>query len=209
MNVAEALLQPHDEFAIGGETEMTGLDDAGVHGPHGNLVPALALDGQELVGRIRPRIGLPRRGDGPDAVIDPVAIVGHAEGLARAEVAQGSLGPRGGKMPARHRGIFARCGRERHDGAQARARIEQQHRDIARVMPDGAKIVQTRGAAHRETRPGRFIHAKTREAIAASWRALQQVDQRQRAHRKTSAACRSQSAKSVGSKRPAASTSAR
>ena len=38
VHVAETLLQPNHDLAIGREAEMARLDDAGVHGPDGNLV---------------------------------------------------------------------------------------------------------------------------------------------------------------------------
>ncbi len=51
VHVAEPLLQPRHDLAVGGEAEMAGLDDAGVHRPDRNLVQALALDRQEFVAR--------------------------------------------------------------------------------------------------------------------------------------------------------------
>ena len=51
VHVAEPLLQPRHGLAVGGEAEMAGLDDAGMHRPDRNLVQALALDRQEFVGR--------------------------------------------------------------------------------------------------------------------------------------------------------------
>ena len=49
VHIAEPLLQPHDMFAIGGETEMSGLDDAGMHRADRDLMQAFALGWQEFV----------------------------------------------------------------------------------------------------------------------------------------------------------------
>ena len=59
VHIAQALLEPHHRLAVGGEQEMAGLDDAGMHRPDRDLVQALALGRQEGVGRAR------RRGVGP------------------------------------------------------------------------------------------------------------------------------------------------
>src|SRR5262249_60501017 len=56
VHVTKALLQPNHRLAVGGETEMPGLDDAGMNRADGNLVQALTGGGQE--GGRRP----PRRG---------------------------------------------------------------------------------------------------------------------------------------------------
>ena len=53
VHVSEPLLQPDNRFAAGGEAKMPRLDDAGMHGPDRDLVQALALGGQEAVGRRR------------------------------------------------------------------------------------------------------------------------------------------------------------
>ena len=50
VHVAEPLFEPHHGLAAGGEAEMSGLDDAGMHRADRNLMQALALDRQELVG---------------------------------------------------------------------------------------------------------------------------------------------------------------
>ena len=51
VHIAEPLLQPRHGLAVCRETEMAGLDDAGMHGTDRNLVQPLALDGQEFVAR--------------------------------------------------------------------------------------------------------------------------------------------------------------
>ena len=49
MNVAEALLQPHDGLAICGEAKMARLDDAGMHRTDWNLMQTLAIGRQEQI----------------------------------------------------------------------------------------------------------------------------------------------------------------
>ena len=53
VHIAQPLLEPHHGLAVGGEAEMAGLDDAGVHRADRNLVQVLALGGQEGVGSRR------------------------------------------------------------------------------------------------------------------------------------------------------------
>ena len=71
MQIAKARFQPHDRFAIGGETEMAGLDDPGVNGANRDLVQALALDRQEAVrlGRLGGLVGAQRMAQAPTAMI--------------------------------------------------------------------------------------------------------------------------------------------
>ncbi len=45
VHVAKALLQPNYRLAVGGKTEMPGLDDAGMNRTDGNLMQALARGG--------------------------------------------------------------------------------------------------------------------------------------------------------------------
>ena len=68
VHVAEPLLQPHHGFAVGGEAEMAGLDDAGMHRADRNLVQALAFDRQERVGR---RASPARRSRSPSGCVTP------------------------------------------------------------------------------------------------------------------------------------------
>ncbi len=78
MHIAEPLLQPHHVLAIGGEAEMTGLDDAGMHGPDRNLVQAFAFDRQKFI-RTRLLRGLlfaERMPYVPEAEIEPGPHVG-------------------------------------------------------------------------------------------------------------------------------------
>ena len=50
MHITETLLELQDLLAHDRESEVPRLDGAGVHGTHGNLMDALALDPHEFIG---------------------------------------------------------------------------------------------------------------------------------------------------------------
>ena len=50
MHVAEPLFEPHHGLAIGGEAEMSRLDDAGMHRADRDLVQAFAFRRQKVIG---------------------------------------------------------------------------------------------------------------------------------------------------------------
>ena len=80
VHITEPLLQPHDMFAIGGETKMPRLDNAGVHGADRNLVQALTLSGKEHVRRrfLRGLLPAERMRNIPEPEIKPRPRVGRA-----------------------------------------------------------------------------------------------------------------------------------
>ena len=127
VDVAEPLFEPHDRLAIGGEAEMPGLDDAGMHRPDRDLVQALALDREEgyAAAGASPAPGslavAERMADAPAAVIEPGPRVGGAFG-PRARRDRRSPAPAG--SPA-----VARADR----GEASVGAVEAQHRDVVAI----------------------------------------------------------------------------
>src|SRR6266446_8086967 len=81
VHVAEPGFEPYDRLAVRSEPEVPGLDDACVHGTHGNLVQAFALGGQERVTagdvvRFEPVVARAR--EPPSSVVEPRTRVGKA-----------------------------------------------------------------------------------------------------------------------------------
>ena len=54
VHIAQPFLQARDGLAVAGEAEMAWLDDARMHGAHGDLVQASAIHGKECVSLARP-----------------------------------------------------------------------------------------------------------------------------------------------------------
>src|SRR5208337_2975238 len=110
VRVAEQCLQPHDGLALGGEAEMTGLDDAGVDRADRNLVQIVAVGGQEG-GRFRRAADARLRPDGqrvrdrPASVIEPRAVIHGAVGRMAPQVMDGAFEPRGGGAVRRQGGV--------------------------------------------------------------------------------------------------------
>ena len=86
VHVAQPLLEAHHRLAVGGEAEVTGLDDAGMDRADRYLVQPLALDRQELVTRLALAVG-------PTSVIEPWPGIRQALRLDAVEVAHGALQP--------------------------------------------------------------------------------------------------------------------
>ena len=107
VDIAEPLFQPRHGLAVDGETEMAGLDDAGMHRTDRNLVQSLARHGQEFVGAgIAPRRGRPRaerRPHAPGAVIEPGPAIRNAERGEVVKIAHRALQPDRRRMEAADR----------------------------------------------------------------------------------------------------------
>ena len=94
VHVAQALLQPHHGFAIGGEAEVAGLDDAGMHRTDRDLVQAVAFHRQErVVGR-----GLVP----PASVVQPGTRIRQPDRIQPEQVAHRALQPDRRRMQAAH-----------------------------------------------------------------------------------------------------------
>ena len=101
VHVTKPLLEAHDGLAVGGEAEVAGLDDAGVHGPDGDLMHRRAFGCKKRItiaaGRRRCPIA-ERVAQTPASVVEPAPIIGAAFGLQPIEVADGALQPQRGQM---------------------------------------------------------------------------------------------------------------
>ena len=49
MHIAKPFLEPHDRFAVGREAEVAGLDNAGMHGPDGDLMHRRAFGRKKCI----------------------------------------------------------------------------------------------------------------------------------------------------------------
>ena len=105
MDIAEALFEPHDGFAIGGEAEVSRLNDAGVNRTDRNAVQAFALHRQERVGRSFAgllRICVQRMLNIPEAEIEPRPRIRRADRLEAIEAFDCTLEPDRGRMHGAH-----------------------------------------------------------------------------------------------------------
>ncbi len=94
MHVAQALFEARDGFAVGGEAEMAGLDDAGMHRPDRDLVQVFAFHRQKFVGGIRGghfAARAERMFDAPKAEVEPAPRVGQPHRLEAVEIADRAL----------------------------------------------------------------------------------------------------------------------
>ncbi|GCC48124.1 hypothetical protein chiPu_0032198, partial [Chiloscyllium punctatum] len=94
MGVAEPLLEANHGLAAGGEAEMSGFDDAGMHGADRNLVQAVTFGRKERIRRwIRCRIETlaQRCLHLPATMIEPGAAVRRRGGHESEQVVDGAL----------------------------------------------------------------------------------------------------------------------
>src|SRR5512133_2684594 len=101
VDVTEALFQPHDGLAIGGEAEMPRLDDAGMNRTDGDLVQVFSLGRQERVRRTlrRRHAALPERVlHIPEAEVEPGPGVGQPYRQDAVEIVNGPLQTYGRRM---------------------------------------------------------------------------------------------------------------
>ena len=144
VHIAEALLQPHHRLAIGGEAEMAGLDDAGMHRADRDLVQALAFGRQEGIGRARRRAS--RRaasGCARPRSRDRARAAGRAGPPARCRTGRGSRAPAGSPADAARRPTeSARSGHSRVTTAISRARSSSSAMCTAPASPHRPSSVQ-------------------------------------------------------------------
>jgi hypothetical protein len=138
MHVTEPLFEPRHSFAIGGEAEVSGLDDAGMNRADRDLMQILALDRKKLVGaRLNPRrLGFAERlSHAPEAEIEPRPCVRRADRLQAIETSDRALEPTGRGMPRRHRRELAVGTFEREHADFARRFFEQREMHGAMIAP--------------------------------------------------------------------------
>ena len=137
MDIAEALFQPHDGFAIGGEAEMSGLDDAGMNRSDRDLVQTLSLDGQEIVGPgLAALFPAPERmGNPPEAEIEPGSSIGQAHRLQAVKVGDGALQPDRGGVQRADGGKLAARTFEREDADLRGGLLNEREMHRALVAP--------------------------------------------------------------------------
>ena len=161
VDIAEALLEPHDRLAICGEAEMAGLDDPGMHRTDRNLVQVLAFDGEE-----EKRRG-PRRRFGvrpewlhhvPGAEIEPRPQVPEPVRLESIEIADRTLEPDRRRMMRADRGKALVVALVADDAALARLLVEQRHVHGALLCPKAHQRPAAGSEIARNAAPGGVIH---------------------------------------------------
>ena len=150
VHIAEPLFQPHRELAIGGEAEMPGLDDAGVHRPDRDLVQPLPFDGQEL---IRHLFAAP-----PDAVIEPGPRILRADGFQPVQIPNGPLQPDRRRMLRPDAGELAVDAFISEYRDIAAAFVEQRHVHVRRVAPQAEQGHLSAGKPCDGLTPTLFVH---------------------------------------------------
>ena len=155
VHIAEPLLQPHDVLAVGGEAEMAGLDDAGMHRADRNLVQALAVHRQELVrrGLCRRPAFAERMAHIPEAEIEPRPRIGRADRLQAEQIADRAFEPDRRRMARRHARIFAPVAGVADDGDFSGRLVEQRHVHVARVAPQAEQSASAGGEQFDRPRP--------------------------------------------------------
>ena len=140
MHIAETLFEPRHGLAIGGETEMPGLYDAGMDRADGNLMEIFPFDWQEVVSKCADQrlLGLAEgMGHAPEAEIEPGAGIGRAYGLEAEQVADRALEPARSRMVRRDRGKLAVAAFVREDSDRARRFLDQRRGAPRPCRPTG------------------------------------------------------------------------
>ncbi len=145
MHIAEPLLQPHNEFAIGGEAKVSRLDDAGVHGPDRNLVQPLAFRRQEDVRRRRLRALLlaERMVHVPETEIEPGPRIGRADRFQPEQAADRAFEPQRRRMLGGDARILAVLAGVTDDGNVTGLFIQQRHVHVGRIAPQAEQRAVT------------------------------------------------------------------
>ena len=190
VDIAEPLFEPHHRLAVGGEAEMPGLDDAGMHRADRNLVQAFAFDraGRRSASRLRPAPALvraKRMRDVPAAVVEPGPRGPAAPSAASPiEIVDRALEPDGRRMQRADGGKAAVRASERDDGDLAGRSSSSAMWTVAGIAPEARAASQSAGCElrrrHAASRPSVDDDARPRPMAvdAVALRAMMSVSGR-------------------------------
>ena len=170
VHVAEALLEAHHRFAIGGEAEMARLDDACVHRADRDLMQAFALDGQERIGR---RIG---------TVVEPGTRVGQSVGDKTEQVAHGAFQTDRRRVHGADRRIATVRAIEAQHGDRRLARVKDCHMRATDLAPQPKQRPVTGGKPVGGMLPRRRVDDEARKRAVPRDHAAAGQDCAQRFH---------------------------
>src|SRR6185369_8766464 len=163
---AEPLFQPRYDLAIDVETEMAGLDDAGMHRANGDLMQPLAQRREEVVhGRIAPHRWRARakwRAEAPGTMIEPGAAVRRAERREAIKIAHRALEPDGRRVEAADRRKVRGRHPQRYDARLRCAGDAHGEMDLVLVAPQAEQITAAFAQFLRDRDPSRVIDLVTR-----------------------------------------------
>ncbi len=156
VHIAEPFFEPHDNFAIGGKAKMAGLDNAGMHGSHRNLMQRFAVCRQKCVrraGRVG-RLRVPTRiFNAEAAVIEPRALIRRTLWRESEEIVDRAFEPQGGQMNARDRWEMSVGAGETEDRNLERLVERDRHMDGPRIGPKAHEIALALGDLARRADP--------------------------------------------------------
>ncbi len=166
VDIAEPFLQPRHDLAIDAETEMAGLDDAGMHRPNRNLMQPLAQRREEVVHRgIAPHRRRPRaerRAEAPGTVIEPRAAVRRAERREAIKIAHRALEPDRRRVEAADRGKVRGRHPQRYDARLGCAGDAHREMNLVLVAPQAQQIAAALAEFLSDRDPRRVIDLVSR-----------------------------------------------
>ncbi len=147
-------------FAVGRKPKMSRLDDARMHWPDRDLVQALALDREELIGRrlLRRPIFTERLRDTPEPEIEPGSFIGRIRRLQSKQILDRAFEPDGGRMTRSDTRVLSSLAGVGEDSDVVRRFIEQRHVNIRSVAPQAEQRALTGGEQADRLLPAVFCH---------------------------------------------------
>ena len=170
VGIAKAFFEAHHGFAVAVKAKGAGLDDAGMHRSHGNLMNPFPFHRQKLILRRRPRLGRPRQaGLGmrlrPLAVIQPWPDVCQPIRREAEKILDRALKPDRPGTYARQRGKMPIRGVKRRDGQGFRRTLVKRHMHQAAIAPKPQQRPVDRRQMRDELEALRPIEAVTRPGM--------------------------------------------